>query len=397
MKQHDTSWVKALQDKVAELSPSLPDIRHELHSYPETAYKEKRTGSLIRDLLAGEDLRILDPLLGTDVVCTLQGAAPGPTVLLRADMDALSMNDESGKPWRSLTTGIHHGCGHDGHMTMLIGAALTLSRLRKNLRGRVIFLFQPAEEGGAGAKRLLEAGLFQNTGTPDAAFALHGWPGLPEGVLHTRPGHLMAAQDRFFIHIRGTGGHGAMPQLTRDPVVAASALVMELQSLISREYDPRRPAVLSVCTIHGGTAENIIPESVELSGTTRYFDEEGRYFFRNRIEEMTTSICRAHRVEGTLKYVEGYIPVVNDSAMVDVCRKAVELSLGSACWNGRGDMYMTAEDFAYILDAVPGALLLLGLGETWPGLHTPQFDFNDRVIDRGVTALSSLVLGFREM
>lgn len=380
----------------SEIADEILDIRHHIHSRPELQYEEKDTCSFIRDVLADEGLTILPPFLGTDTVCILEGKLPGPTVLLRADIDALSMPDEGGKPWASRTEGVHHGCGHDGHTAMLIGAARILVRIRDSLRGRVVFVFQPAEEGGGGGEKLLEAGLFEKTGRPDGAFALHGWPGLPEGVLHTRPGPLMAAQDRFFIDITGTGSHSAMPHLSRDPVLSAASLIVELQSLVSREYDPRSPSVLSVCTVHGGTAENIIPDSVSISGTTRYFDKDGRAFFEDRIGTMTDMVCRAHRTTGTLNYKYGYIPVVNDPAGVSFCSGAISAYLGSDSWEGNADMYLTSEDFSYFLDAVPGAMLLLGLGPDWPGLHTPAFDFNDRVLKAGTTALAGIALSYAD-
>ncbi len=381
-----------VKSAVREASRGVTDIRHQLHSRPELQYNEYTTCSLIRDLLDDERLTVLPPFIGTDTVCILEGSQPGPSVLLRADIDALPMSEESGKPWQSVYKGVHHACGHDGHAAMLLGAAFVLSGLQDLLRGKVIFVFQPAEEGGAGGKRLIEEGLFDSTGVPDAAFALHGWPGLAEGVIQSRPGPMMAAQDRFYIDVTGTGGHGAMPHLARDPVTTSAALIMELQSIISREYDPRNPAVLSICTVHGGTAENIIPDTVSLSGTTRYFDRSGGDFFEGRIGEITENVCRAHRTEGSLRYERGYIPLVNDPGMLEICASTVKDYLGPDAWRGAGDAYLTAEDFAYFLDALPGAMLLLGLGENRPGLHTPEFDFNDRVLESGITILAGLAL-----
>jgi len=390
------STMKSIRERVKsvvrEASGGVTDIRHQLHSRPELLYREHTTSSLIRDLLDDERLTVLPPFIGTDTVCILEGSEPGPSVLLRADIDALPIADESGTPWQSVHKGIHHACGHDGHASMLLGAAFVLSDMQDILRGRVIFVFQPAEEGGAGGKRLLEEGLFDSTGVPDAAFALHGWPGLAEGVIQSRPGPMMAAQDRFYIDVAGTGGHGAMPHLARDPVTTSAALIMELQSIISREYDPRNPAVLSICTVHGGTAENIIPDTVSLSGTTRYFDTSGGDFFEERMRDITERVCRAHRTEGSLRYERGYIPLVNDPGIIEICAGIVTDYLGSTAWRGAGDAYLTAEDFAYFLDAVPGAMLLLGLGENWPGLHTPEFDFNDGVLEAGITALVGLAL-----
>lgn len=386
------SLQEELTTAIRDFPGKLSDIRHELHSRPELQFKEERTAALIRDILDDQSLVVHPPFLGTDVVCTLQGEHPGPAILLRADMDALPMNDESGTHWQSEYPGVHHGCGHDGHMAMLTGTALALTRLRASIHGRVIFVFQPGEEGGAGGKKLLDAGLFETTGRPDAAFAIHGWPGLPEGALHSCPGSMMAAQDRFFIDIFGSGGHGALPQLSRDPVLTAASLIVELQSIVAREYDPRRPAVLSVCTVHGGTAENIIPDTVTLSGTTRYFDRGGRAFFEERVGEITDRVCKAHRTESSLKYLHGYIPLVNNKAMVDYAASSVRACLGSPAWSDDIDMQMTSEDFAYFLDEVPGAMMFLGLGEDWPGLHTEKFDFNDRVLEAGVKALASIVL-----
>jgi amidohydrolase len=374
--------------------PGMVALRHRLHRAPETRFKETATASAIRESLARLPVEVLPPILGTDTEAVLEGGKPGPTVLLRADIDALPLPDRGGKPWHSTRDGASHACGHDGHVAMLLGAAQLLCGMRGDLAGRVLFVFQPAEEEEGGGRMLIEKGLLERGPRPGAAFALHGWPGLPAGSIGAGSGAVMAAADRFFITVKGTGGHGALPHRATDPVLAAAHVVTALQAVVSRSVDPLAPAVLSVCSIHGGQASNVIPDSVTLEGTVRYFDARLRGHLADRIQAIAGGVVAAFGCSHTLVYEDGYVPLVNDPGMVALARAAVERHLGAAAWNGSDPLTMGAEDFAYYLEKVPGALLRLGLGEGWPRLHTPEFDFNDEVMPAGIAFLAGAAVEF---
>jgi amidohydrolase len=376
------------------IAPAMIEVRRRLHRTPETRFREEETAATIRQLLPGAGARLLPPLLGTDTAAVLDGARPGRTVLLRADIDALPLPDRTGRPWCSTREGASHACGHDGHIAMLLGAARLLAGLRDELAGSVLLVFQPAEEEEGGGKMLIEKGLLERGPRPDAAFALHGWPGLPAGSVGAGSGAVMAAADRFFLTVKGSGGHGALPHRASDPVLAAAHLVTALQSVVSRSVDPLAPAVLSVCSIHGGQASNVIPDSVTLEGTVRYFDSRLRGLIADRMERIAAGTCAAFGCAHELACEDGYIPLVNDAGMVGVARTVVERHLGPGAWNESDPLTMGAEDFAYYLARVPGALLRLGLGEAWPRLHTPEFDFNDDAIAAGITVLAGLALEF---
>jgi amidohydrolase len=279
-------------------------------------------------------------------------------------------------------------------MSMLLGAAKVLDGLSNELSGSVRFVFQPAEEEEGGGKMMVERGLFDIEPRPDAAFALHGWVGMPVGKLSAGEGTVMAAADRFTIAVKGRGGHAALPQRAADPIVAAAQIVTTLQTVVSRSVDPLEPAVVSVCAIRGGRASNVIPDEVELEGTIRYFDPALQGLIMKRMEEICGGICAAYRCTHTLRYLNGYIPLSNDPAMVGFARGVVQAYLGAPAWAADLPRTMGAEDFAYYLERAPGALLRLGLGEDWPRLHSPEFDFNDQAIEAGITVLAGLALEF---
>jgi hippurate hydrolase len=355
-----------------------------------------RTAELVRQRLAATGAELAPPYLKTDVVGLLRGrlAAKGEPhcVLLRADLDALPLEEKREREWKSRSPGRAHACGHDGHTTMLLGAAAVLAALSDRFAGTVRFVFQPGEEEVAGGQRLIQHGLLEAPPRASAAFALHGWPGLPEGVLTAVPGPAMAAADWFSIVVKGRGGHGAKPHTTIDPVVTAAQVITGLQTIVSRNVDPSQPAVISVCTIQGGKASNVIPEQVRLEGTVRYFERDLKHLIRTRMEEVVRGTCEAAGAEAAYEYREGYIPLVNDPDLVRFARQTVRDYLGERAWFERPERTMGAEDFAFYLERLPGVLLLLGLGEGWPNLHSPEFDFNDRVLETGILTLISLAL-----
>jgi amidohydrolase len=381
-----------LHRRVAAVLPDVIELRHGLHRIPELHLEERETAASIRAALAGSRIELLPPLMGTDVVGLLRGAGHGRCLLLRADIDGLPVTERSGAAWASERPGRAHSCGHDGHMAMLVGAARVLEGLADDLRGSVRFVFQPGEEERCGGRTLVEKGLLELDPRPDLAFALHGWVGLPVGAVSSSPGPAMAAADTFTITVRGAGGHAALPHLAVDPVLCAASIVTALQSVVSRGVDPLEPAVLSVTRITGGSTSNVIPDSVELEGTTRYFTRTLQETLERRMEEVAIGVSRASGCECEFHYQRGYIPLVNDAQAVDTARRVVESLLGHERWCAEHARTMGAEDFAFYLSKVPGALLRLGLGEEWPPLHAAGFDFNDRAIETGITTLAGLAL-----
>lgn len=383
-----------LRQRAAAIAPEMVELRRELHRNPETRFKETDTARTIRGFLSGTRIEVLPPFIGTDTVALLRGSSPGRNILLRADIDALSLQDKSGLPWRSTREGRSHACGHDGHTAMLLGAAKLLDGLADELAGSVRFVFQPAEEEEGGGRLMIEKGLLDAEPRPDAVFALHGWAGMPARSIGAAGGAVMAAADKFVLTVKGRGGHGALPHRAADPVLAAAELVTALQAVVSRSVDPLEPAVLSVCAIHGGHASNVIPDEVSLEGTVRYFDPSLRALMEEKMERIAGGVCAAHGCTHALSYEEGYIPLVNDAAMVGFARRVAEGLFGSGSWDESSPRTMGAEDFAYYLEKVPGAMLRLGLGDEWPRLHSPQFDFNDEAIETGIALLAGLALEF---
>jgi amidohydrolase len=385
-----------LKRSIRKILPEITAIRRGLHRIPETKLEERETSRRIRELIADTKIELLDPYIGTDVVGLLWGTnafrGKNINVTLRSDIDALPIRETSGKSWASEHDGRAHSCGHDGHMAVLIGTLKVLDELSDRFAGSVRFVFQPAEEEAGGGKMMVDKGLLDTDPKPSAVFALHGWPGIPAGTIAAAPGAAMAAQDRFRITVRGRGGHGAVPHKTIDPIVTSAQIVGGLQTIVSRSLEPVAAGVISVCTIHGGTTSNVIPDEVVMEGTTRYFDTKIQTLIRSRMEEVVRGICAAAGAEHSLEYSEGYIPLVNDPEKVDFLKQIVGSYLGEQAWISDLPRVMGAEDFAFYLAKVPGVFLRLGLGEDWPGLHSAEFDFNDQAIEAGITVMCALAL-----
>jgi amidohydrolase len=338
---------------------------------------------------------LLPPFLGTDVVAILRGKRPGRNVTLRADMDALPLAEKTGKPYRSKREGIMHACGHDGHTAMLIGAARVLNSLRSQIAGSVRFVFQPGEELSASGKKLVESGVLADP-APAAVIALHGWNHLPLGTLGSRPGPFLAGADWFQITVKGRGGHAAHPDLAVDPIVIGSAIVQQLQTVVSRGVDPLAPTVLSVCRFSAGTNGNVIPDSAELEGTIRYLDRKLGDRIGEHVERIVAGICAAAGAHYHLRFEKTYIPTINDRRIVLLGRRVACRVLGSAAWQDVENPSMGAEDFAFYLQDFPGAMFRLGLGEDSPPLHNPQFDFNDEALENGILFLVTTALAALE-
>lgn len=373
-------------NRLAGLADEMRVWRRHLHAHPEIGFDCHGTAAFVVERLreSGVD-EIHEGIATSGVVALIRGRGEGPVIGLRADMDALPMQEETGLPHASTVDGRMHACGHDGHTTMLLGAAKYLAETR-NFAGTVAVIFQPAEEDGGGGQVMVQEGVLDRFDI-SRVFALHTLPGLPVGHFRTTPGPILAAVDDFRIEIRGKGGHAAMPQESRDPVVAACAIVQALQTVVSRNNDPRKDLVLSVTQIHAGSADNVIPATAVVRGTVRNFDREVRAMARARMEAVVQGSAIAHGVKAQLHFIDGYPPTINDP---EEARFAAAVAAGIAPTDPEGDRDMGAEDFAYLLEARPGAYLYIGNGDT-PGVHHPGFDFDDEAAPYGASFFARLV------
>nr|WP_315232073.1 M20 aminoacylase family protein [uncultured Albidiferax sp.] len=374
---------------VADLLAELVALRHDLHAHPELAFAERRTAGIVAHSLRLLGLEVHEGLGGTGVVGTLRCGHGGRSVGLRADMDALPMAELGRTAYASRTPGVHHGCGHDGHTSMLIGAARQLARTARTqgFNGTVHFIFQPAEEGKGGARAMIQDGLFERFPC-DSVYALHNWPDLPLGQAQTRPGPIMAAADRFDIVLRGRGGHAAQPQHTPDAILAASQLVTQLNTIVSRRIDPGESAVLSVTRIEGGHSHNVLPAEVSITGTVRSFDPATQDCIEAALRACVEGVALAGGVQAELNYLRYYPATINTAAEATLALDAAQAIGLQAAEAPRAAF--TSEDFAFMLQRSPGAYLWLGQGRADPGpdgeraLHHPCYDFNDDALPLGV-------------
>jgi amidohydrolase len=367
-------------DTIEDLLPDLVALRRDLHANPELAFDERRTAGIVAAALRLLGLEVHEGLAGTGIVGTLRNGGSARTVGLRADMDALPIAEQSRLGHASRIAGVHHGCGHDGHTAMLLGAARQLARTRR-FDGTVHFIFQPAEEGRGGARMMVEEGLFERFPC-DAVYALHNWPDLPLGHAQTRPGPIMAAADRFDIALRGRGGHAAMPHRTPDVLLAASQLVGQLNTIVARRIDPAESAVLSVTRISGGSSHNVLPAEASITGTVRSFDAQAQDRIEAALRDAVAGIALAHGVEADVSYHRYYPATVNTEAEARLALQAAEAAGLQAALAPRPAF--TSEDFAFMLRQRPGAYLWLGQGGGERPLHHPCYDFNDDALPHGV-------------
>ncbi len=368
---------------VEEILPGIIEFRHDLHQIPELAGNERKTSRAIRERIAGLGFEVLQPFLETDVVAILHGRGPGKNVTLRADIDALALHEKTGLPYCSTQPGLMHACGHDAHAAMLVGAAEVLAAERDEFFGSVRFVWQPGEENRAMGRDLVAAGALENP-RADLVTALHGAPGFPFGVLALRTGAMDASTAHFKVIIRGKGGHSSRPHQSRDPVMAACAAVVELQSVVSRRINPLRPAVLSICRIAGGELANVIPDEVVFEGTARAFDAEVAEELKSGFRDVVEGVCRAHRVECEISYDILYPVNVNSRDGADFAREVIRETFGESRLYEMSEPSMGGEDFAYYLQRYPGVYVKIGLGETHPALHNSGFDFPDAALSIGI-------------
>ncbi|CAM4122472.1 putative hippurate hydrolase [Novosphingobium lubricantis] len=367
---------------IADLLPDLVALRRDIHQHPELGFCEHRTAARIAAELRVIGIAVHEGIGTTGLVGVLKGRRAGErSVGLRADMDALSIHEQTNLPWASRTPGTFHGCGHDGHVAMLLGAARVLAA-DPDFAGTVNFIFQPAEEGQGGARAMIEEGLFERFPC-DRVYALHNWPGLPAGTISTRPGPIMGAADKFSITIEGKGGHAAIPQDTPDAILAAASLVQQLNTIVSRAVSSHASAVLSVTEIHGGLAHNVIPAEVSVVGTVRTFDPVVQDRIEARIRAMARGIEASFEVACHVDYERYYPATVNDpQAAADALAVAADVARAELA----PEPAPTSEDFSFMLQARPGAYIWLGQGtQSHPApLHNPRYDFNDAVMETGI-------------
>lgn len=371
---------------IAAMAPDLAAWRQHLHTIPEVRYGTQRTAAFVVERLRefGVD-EIHEGIAENGLVAIINGQKPGKTIGLRADMDALPMTEETELPYASQSPGAMHACGHDGHTTMLLGAARHLAETR-NFAGRVALIFQPAEEGGAGAERMRSEGIFDTFDIAEV-YALHNAPGTPVGQFYTTPGPIMAAVDEFTIHINGRGGHGATPHATVDPISAAVAMVQAIQTIVSRNHRALDDLVVSVTQIHAGTVFNVIPDSAMINGTVRTFDPAVQAMVIRRLQEIVQGHAASFGVTATLDYGNGDPATVNDP---DCAAFAAAVAAEVSSCDANAPREMGAEDFSYMLEARPGAYLFVGNGDT-AGLHHPKYDFNDETAPYGASFFARLI------
>ncbi len=381
----------SIRPAIQALQPDIATLRRVLHENPQTAYEETFASALVCEQLTQWGIPFRHGLAKTGVVASITGrqTTSGKTIGLRADMDALNIEEEHNKPWRSKIAGKMHACGHDGHTALLLGAAKILNET-KNFNGTVHLIFQPAEEGHKGAHAMIDEGLFRDFPC-DRVFGLHNWPSLPKGTIATRSGPIMASADTFHITVKGIGGHAAQPHKTVDPIVIGAQIITALQTLVSRFSRPTDPVVLSITNFNGGTgAHNIIADTAKMTGSLRTYDQSLRMALKDKIETTARGVAQA--MGGDIDYIFHLVldPTVNDPQTTAFCVEVAQKIFGAHNVNPDVDPSMGGEDFGRMMSDIPGCYIWMGQGESDPasmhnqGLHTPRYDFNDSIIPLGV-------------
>ncbi len=369
----------------------LTEWRRDIHAHPELCYEENRTSDLVAKRLASFGIEVTRGIAKTGVVGTLKAGTGNRAIGLRADMDALPLHEKNEISYRSRNDGKMHACGHDGHTTILLGAARYLAKTR-NFDGTVHFIFQPAEEGGGGGKMMVEEGLFERFPV-EAVYGLHNAARHPAGKFFTRPGPVMAASASFDLQVTGRGTHAARPESGHDAVVAAAHMVTALQSVVSRTISPFDTAVVSVTQIHAGDAYNIVPEEVQIRGNCRAYRAEVMDRMEANIRRVAENTAAAHGAIARLDFRRGYPPLVNHARETEVACDAAALVVGAANVDRNGTPRMASEDFSYMLEARPGAFIFLGNGdgEGTCDVHNPRYDFNDEILPVGASYFARLI------
>jgi len=378
-------------NRIADFHRDLTAWRHDLHAHPETAFEETRTAEFVARRLQEFGITVTRGLAGTGVVGTLKGNGQGGrAIALRADMDALHIQEHNGHAHVSQNAGKMHACGHDGHTTMLLGAARYLAETR-NFSGTVHFIFQPAEENEGGGRVMVQDGLFEKFPV-EAVYGMHNWPGMPVGKFALRSGPMMASFDIFEITVKGKGTHAALPHLGVDPIVAAAQIALGLQTIASRNTPPLESAVVSVTQIHGGDTWNVIPDAVVLRGTTRSFKPEVQDAIEAAIRRIAEGTAAAMGASASLRYERRYPPTINSAAEAETAAGIAAEVVGEGNVDRELMPTMGSEDFAFMLQARPGAYIFIGNGPSHgAGLHNPHYDFNDEILPIGASYWARLV------
>ena len=379
-------------NRIADFHDDMTAWRRDIHAHPETAFEENRTADIVADKLESFGIEVDRGLAKTGVVGRLKAGASAKAIGLRADLDALNLLEKNDFDYRSRHEGKMHACGHDGHITMLLGAARYLAETR-NFDGTVHFIFQPAEEGGGGGKVMVEEGLFERFPC-EAVYGMHNWPGMARGRIGVRTGAMMASADMFSIRIRGRGGHAAMPHHAIDPVVVGAQIVTALQTIASRTNDPLDSVVVSVTQFHAGTADNVIPDEAVLSGTCRALSPQGRDMIERRMRETVDGIAASHGIAADLDYRRNYPVLVNTAAETAKAARAAARVVGEANVAIDDPPVMGSEDFAFMLQAKPGSYVWIGNGVGEEGgcmVHNPHYDFSDEILPVGASYWAALV------
>jgi len=376
----------------AQTLAQMTHWRHDIHRHPELAYEETRTADIVANELRSLGMEVHTGLAKTGVVGVLTyGTGEGPMIGLRADMDALPITETTGLEYASEVSGQMHACGHDGHTTMLLGAARFLAQNKSDdLNGQLIFIFQPAEENEGGARTMIEEGLFDRFPV-DMVFGLHNMPGVPVGTVMAQPGPVSAAFDTFSLTIQGQGGHGAMPENTRDPLPAASALVSALNSVVSRNIRPLDAAVISIGQLEGGQAYNVIPDQMTLKGSCRSLTADSQKILKRRVYEICEGIGKAYAVDISCDYQECYPAVCNTDYETDLVCEALSNDQDPFTVITEFEPVMGSEDFSYFLNEKPGCYFIIGNGDQGGPLHSPTYQFNDELLSLGAMAWVRIV------
>ncbi|MEQ9552423.1 MAG: M20 family metallopeptidase [Coleofasciculus sp. G3-WIS-01] len=376
-----------IRREIRALQSQLVEWRRRLHQHPELGFTEHLTSAFVSQKLQEWGIEHQTGIAQTGIVAIIKSDRTGPVLAIRADMDALPVQEENDVPYRSQHDGIMHACGHDGHTAIALGTAFYLSQHRQDFAGTVKFIFQPAEEGPGGAKPMIEAGVLKNPQV-DAMIGLHLWNNLPLGTVGVRSGTLMAASERFQCKILGKGGHGAMPHQTLDAIVIGTQVVNALQTIVARNVDPIDSAVVTVGMFQAGTAFNVIADSAHISGTVRYFNPQLGGYFSQRIEQVIAGICQSHGAQYKLDYQPLYPPVINDSQIAELVRSVAAQIVETPTGIVPECQTMGGEDMSFFLEAVPGCYFFLGSANPSKDLayphHHPRFDFDETVLAMGV-------------
>lgn len=387
---------KLVKRYLAEVEEDIISIRRHLHRYPELSHQEYKTSKLVQEKLAAYHIQFNAGYGNTGVLGIIEGEKPGKTVALRADMDALPIQEKTDIPYKSTKPGVMHACGHDAHTAMLLGAAKILNRMKAHIEGKVLLVFQPAEEDApiGGAQLMLDDGVFEKH-QPDVIYGMHVWPDLPVGTIGIKQREMMGASDRFKITIQGRGGHASMPHQTNDAIVTAGYLITAMQSIVSRSINPLKQSVVTIGKIKGGYKANVIAEEVTLSGTVRTYDQEIKHKIKKRLSKICNKTAAMFESTIDMTYIDGYEATINTPRWASLVRQtAIDLFGNNA--TPEVEPALTAEDFSRYLKHYPGAFIWLGTQVDYPNeqkaLHNPEFKLNEKALPLGSELLVHLVL-----